>query len=72
MLDTIALSLDQRQFEIVSPERFSPSAAGLLRPPFYPLGSRGNFTCVQNATKADFNAGIYLPRLTLTKRKAEA
>ncbi len=72
MLDTIVLSLDQRQFEIVSPERFSPSAAGLLRPPYYPLGSRGNFSCVQNATKADFEAGIYLPRLTLTKRKAEA
>ena len=37
-------------------------------PPYYPLGSRGKFTCVQNLTKIDRKAGRYLPRLTLTKR----
>ncbi len=69
MLDTIALTLDQHQFEILDPERFSPSARGLLVPPYYPLGARGNFSCVQNPTKADAEAGRYLPRLTLSKRK---
>jgi hypothetical protein len=69
MLDTVVLTLDRRHFEILQPERFSPSAKGLLSPPYYPLGSRGNIACVQNPTKADLNAGRYLPRLTLTKRK---
>jgi hypothetical protein len=69
MLDTVVLTLDWRQFEVLQPERFSPSAKGLLVPPYYPLGARGNFTCVQNPTKADFQGGRYLPRLTLAKRK---
>ena len=69
MLDTIVLTLDQRHFEVMVPERFSPSATGLLTPPYYPLGSRGNFGCVQNPTKSDLRAGRYQPRLTLNKRK---
>jgi hypothetical protein len=69
MLDTVVLTLDRRQFEVLQPERFSPSAKGLLVPPYYPLGARGNFSCVQNPTKADLQAARYLPRLTLAKRK---
>jgi hypothetical protein len=69
MLDTIALTLDRHQFEVREPNRFSPSAQGLLVPPYYRLGARGNFLCVQNPTKADFAAGRYAPRLTLAKRK---
>ena len=72
MLDTVALTLDSRQFEILQPERFSPSAKGLLVAPYYPLGSRGNFACLQNPTKTDLKAGRYLPRLTLSKRKISA
>jgi hypothetical protein len=72
MLDTVVLTLDSQQFEVLQPERFSPSAKGLLLPPYYPLGSRGHFTCVQNPTKADLQAGRYLPRLTLAKRKSSA
>lgn len=72
MLDTIALTLDQHQFEILEPDRFSPSALGLLRPPYYPLGARGHFPCVLNPLKSDLAAGRYLPRLTLSKRKAQA
>jgi hypothetical protein len=69
MLDTVVLTLDQREFEILQPERFSPSAKGLLVPPYYPLGARGNFACIQNPTKADLQCSRYLPRLTLAKRK---
>ena len=69
MLDTIALTLDRHEFEVLDPGRFSPSARGLLTPPYYALGGRGNFSCIQNPTKAELKAGLYRPRLTLTKRK---
>ena len=70
MLDTVALTLDRHEFDVLDPGRFSPSAQGLLAHPYYPLGGRGVFQCVQNPTKGDLAAGRYLPRLTLAKRKA--
>src|SRR5690349_16400224 len=69
MLDTIVLTLAQHNFEVLQPELFSPSAKGLFIPPYYALGSRGNFACVQNPTKAQLRAGRYRPRLTLSKRR---
>lgn len=69
MLDTIALTLDRHQFEVPEPDRFSPSAKGLLAAPYYPLGARGNFACAMNPTKSALAAGRYSPRLTLVKRK---
>lgn len=72
MLDTIALSLNQSEFEIADMARFSPSAQGLYTPPFYQLGGRGNFSCYQNPKKSELASGKYAPRLTLTKRKAYA
>jgi hypothetical protein len=71
MLDTIALTLDRHQFEVLDPDRFSPSAKGLLLPPYYPLRGRGNFACVRNPTKRDIQGNRYLPRLTLSRRKVE-
>jgi hypothetical protein len=72
MLDTIVLTLDQHQFDVREPDRFSPSAQGLLTPPYFRLGARGYFSCVQNPTRADLEGGRYLPRLTLSKRKVRA
>ncbi len=72
MLDTIALTLDRHQFEVLDPDRFSPSAKGLLAPPYYPLGARGNFASVLNPTKMNLAAGRYAPRLTLVKRKVRS
>ena len=69
MLDTVVLTLDQREFEVLEPDRFSPSARGIVAPPFLALGARGVFTCFQNPTKTDFAEGRYGPRLTLTRRK---
>ena len=69
MLDTVVLTLDQREFEVLEPDRFSPSARGIVAPPYLPMGARGVFTCVQNPTKTDFAEGRYGPRLTLTRRK---
>ena len=71
MLDTIALTLDQPQFDIERPELFSPSAQGLLSHPFYPLGARGYFSCMLNPLRGELDAGRYMPRLTLTKRKGQ-
>ena len=71
MLDTVVLTLDQREFEVLEPDRFSPSARGLIVPPYLPLGARGVFTCVQNPTKTDFAEGRYGPRLTLRRRKTD-
>ncbi len=70
MLDTIALTLNQTEFEVLDMARFSPSAQGLYALPYYQLGARGNISCYQNPTKSEFEQGIYKPRLTLTKRKA--
>src|SRR5579883_2108972 len=70
MLDTIALTLNHMEFEVMEPDAFDPSARGLLQPPYYSLGGRGNFSCKQNPTKTELERGIYRPRLTLTKRCA--
>ena len=69
MLDTIVLTLDQSEFEVTRPDCFTPSAAGLLMPPYYSLTPSGSFVCIQNPTKMDLEAGRYPPRLTLAKRK---
>jgi hypothetical protein len=63
------LTLDRAYFEVLVPERFNPSE---LKPPYYSLRSRGNFTCVQNPVKSDLQAGRYFPRLTLIKQQIAA
>lgn len=72
MLDTVVLTLDQREFEVLEPDRFSPSARGIVTPPYLALGARGVFTCFQNPTKTDFAEGRYGPRLTLRRRKTDS
>lgn len=69
MLDTITLTLNQPDFEVLEMDRFSPSATGLFASPYYSLGGRGYMDCRQNPTKTEFERGNYKPRLTLTKRK---
>src|SRR3972149_972964 len=63
MIDTIVLMLKQGMYKILEPDRFSPSARGLLNAD-YRLGGRANMKCVQNPIQS----GIYKPRLTLTGR----
>lgn len=67
MIDTVILLIPTHEFEVLKHDSFNPSAKGLFIPPYYPL-SMGMFKCVQNPTKKDKEAGIYKPRLTLTKR----
>lgn len=68
MIDTIILKIPTHKFKIMDHTRFSPSSLGLFQPPYYTLGSRGNFLCVQNPTPNELREGNYKPRLTLAKR----
>jgi len=68
MIDTIVLTIPKSKYIILDHNKFSPSTKGLFELPYYPLGSRSNFKCVQNPTKKDYLSGIYKPRLTITKR----
>lgn len=68
MIDTIVLTLNSDNFRIIDHSKFSPSTLGLFHPPYYNLGGRANFKCVQNPTKTELEKGIYKPRLTVMKR----
>ncbi len=68
MIDTIVLTIPKSKYIILDHNKFSPSTKGLFEPPYYPLGSRSNFKCVQNPIKKELARGIYKPRLTITKR----
>lgn len=68
MIDTIVLTLQPENFRILDHNRFSPSTARLFQPPYYELGHRANFKCVQNPTSEELKKGIYKPRLTVTKQ----
>jgi hypothetical protein len=67
MIDTVALTLQPDEFQILQPERFTPNAMGILHGTLQ-LGAGGSTKAVCNPTKADLEAGIYRPRLTLTRR----
>lgn len=68
MIDTIVLTLQPNQFTIIDHSKFSPSTLGLFQAPYYRLGCRSNFKCVQNPTSTELKKGIYKPRLTVTRR----
>lgn len=59
MLDTIKISLGKGMFMITDTTLFQREKMN---------ASRGYFTLVQNPTTNELKAGIYKPRLTLTKR----
>lgn len=69
MIDTIVLTLKNGMFNIMQHDYFSPSTEGLYKSSdYYRLGSRSNMVCKQNPTPSELKAGIYKPRLTVTKR----
>ncbi len=63
MLDTIVLTIPERDVRLRAPERFSPHAA-MLRSPA--LGGGAMVKAIYNPSKADKATG-YKPRLTLLK-----
>jgi hypothetical protein len=64
MLDTIVLTVPEREYRLRAPERFTPHAAMLRNPA---LGQNATLKAVCNPTKADKATG-YKPRLTLFRR----
>lgn len=69
MIDTIVLTLRQDMFVVLDHDKFSPSTRGLYdQTEYYRLGGRSNMVCKQNPTSSELKAGIYKPRLTITKR----
>lgn len=68
MIDTIVLTIPEESFSIKDNDKFDPSTSNLFNANFYRLGSRSNFSCVQNPKKSELEKGIYKPRLTVTKR----
>jgi hypothetical protein len=68
MIDTVVLTISEESFSIFNHNKFNPSTENLFNPNYYRLGSRSNFSCVQNPTKSDLKKGNYKPRLTVTKR----
>ena len=67
MIDTIVMDLEKSTFDIMEPDRFTPSARGIIEPPFIKMGSGGYLKCIQNPTNGDKKCGVYMPRLTLFK-----
>lgn len=64
MLDTIAILLPEKDFQIKYPERFNPHAWSIYNPTF---GDKGLVKAFYNPTKAESAKG-YKPRLTLFKK----
>jgi len=67
MIDTVVLTIQQKDFKIINHNRFSPSTENLFVPPFIKVTGNAPFKAVNNPTKADINNFGYLPRLTLFK-----
>jgi hypothetical protein len=69
MIDTVVLALDMSKFSIPKSmyDAFTPSARGLLEPPYYSFGKQKVLKCVLNPSASDKKKGLYLPRITLFK-----
>lgn len=65
MIDTVAFLIPGQEIEIQNPDAFSPSATGLIRPPYYNMGAHKYMTCIFIGHRKD--AKEYHPRITLTK-----
>lgn len=66
MIDTIVVLLSEKQFKIIRPDKFYPNAEKLLSSSYHMGGSYAQAR--QNPIKQNLKIGLYLPRLTLTRR----
>lgn len=64
MIDTVVLTIPVTKENILDPKRFSPSAFGLFKEPYY----TSFIQCKLNPSKEQKDKGEYLPRLTLSSR----
>lgn len=65
MIDTIVLSIPAHEIEIRNPDAFTPSAHGLIQPPYYTLGNKKYMKCI--FTDQISNVDKYHPRTSLIK-----
>lgn len=66
-MDTVALTIREKDFKIFEHDRFSPCSKNLYVPPYIKVTGRSPFKAVNNPTKEDVRKYGYLPRLTLIK-----
>jgi hypothetical protein len=67
MVDTVALTIREKDFKIFEHDRFSPCTKNLYVPPYITVTGRAPFKAVNNPTKEDIRKNGYMPRLTLMK-----
>lgn len=67
MIDTISLTIQQKDFRVLDHKRFTPSSKGLFEAPYYEFGRNAYIKCSYNPSKQDLTKYQYLPRLTLIK-----
>ena len=72
MIDTVILVIPMNRFNITASWKFDPDAKGLFEAPFIPFAGQHFVKCIQNASKEDKARLIYMPRLTIIKRKSRA
>lgn len=67
MIDTVALRIDDYFIPSKYYDNFTPSAIGILKPPYYSFGKQKIIKCVLNPSSEDKKNGEYMPRVTLIK-----
>lgn len=67
MTDTVVLKFEQYCILPKYYNNFTPSAIGMIKPPYYSFGRQKVLKCVLNPTTEDKRNGEYMPRVTLIK-----
>ncbi len=67
MVDTIVLRIDEYFIPPKYYDNFTPSAIGILKPPYYSFGGQKVIKCVLNPNSEDKKNGEYMPRVSLIK-----
>lgn len=67
MIDTVSLTLNEKDFRITDHNRFSPCTESLYTYPYIKITGKSPFRAHNNPTNKDIELHGYLPRLTLIK-----
>ncbi len=67
MIDTVSITLPDKDFQISDHNRFSPCTENLFKPPYIKVTGKSLFKAINNPTNRDKELYNYLPRLTLIK-----
>jgi len=67
MIDTTAITFNEKDFTILDHNRFSPCTENLFKYPYIKVTGKSMFKAINNPTKAHIAEYGYLPRITLFK-----